>query len=122
MNDFLILIGVAVLGFVLGQFVTIYKLRHFLIQLSKENLASISESKLSYKDEIVRKLFVEKIEDILYLYDAEKNDFICQAQSFDELADLAYKYKKITYAVVVDPVSFTVYSFTKGKVVTSNES
>lgn len=38
--------------------------------------------------------------DMIYLFDKERNDFICQAKSIDELAILAKDIKKINEAVV----------------------
>jgi hypothetical protein len=50
----------------------------------------------------VAKLFIEKANDMLYLYDYDENTFICQAKTIDELASLAQKYKNINYAAVLD--------------------
>lgn len=38
--------------------------------------------------------------DMIYLFDRENNDFICQAKSIDELAKLAKEFKKIDEAIV----------------------
>ena len=49
----------------------------------------------------VKKLEVEQINDILYLYERDTNDFICQANSMEDLAKLANEYKNIALATVI---------------------
>ena len=48
----------------------------------------------------VHKLKVEKHGEMLYLFD-NKDEFICQGSSVQELANLAKKYKNIVYAAVM---------------------
>ena len=49
----------------------------------------------------VYKLVVEQHGDMLYLFDKEKDSFICQGSSVQELAKLAKQYKNIMYAAVL---------------------
>ena len=119
-----IVLFVAVVFYNLGIIVAQYRLRHIIFhEAKKRGLISQKEIELLQNDGIetkstqVSQLFVEKVQDMLYMYDSEKNKFICQAKTFDELADIAYKSQNIEYAVVLDPVSLNVYSFVDGKVV-----
>ena len=66
----------------------------------------------------VLKLWVEKIQDIMYLYDTD-NEFICQANTIQELATLALKYKNIKYASVIS--GDEVYAFVDGTVKPASE-
>jgi len=49
----------------------------------------------------IYKLKVETINDVLYLYDKDTHDFICQGKSMDELATLCKDSKKIILASVL---------------------
>jgi hypothetical protein len=49
----------------------------------------------------VFKLFIESEQNILYLYEYEKNEFVCQANTVEDLAVLAQKCKNIEYAAVL---------------------
>lgn len=121
MLEILILLVVAYAAYNIGGMVAHYRMRHIIYDEAKRRgIALPKELENIDKPEIsptVCKLVVEKVEDMLYMYDAEKHDFICQAKSFDDLADLAYKIKKIKHAVVVDPETLNVYAFVEGKVI-----
>lgn len=54
----------------------------------------------------------------MYLYDIE-NEFICQANSLEELAKLALKYKNIKYASVMN--GDDVFAFIDGTVKSAKE-
>lgn len=63
----------------------------------------------------IRKLQIENIKDVFYLYTNDSNkDFICQANTLDELANLAFQYKKIKYAVVA--YKEEIITFVEGKI------
>jgi hypothetical protein len=99
------IILILALGWVMGEFYTVYKLR--------KNLRSIliieEETKPS-----VYKLETELVDDIILLYDRETNDFICQGKSLEQLAQLSREYKKIEYASVKHGDYFV--AFIEGKV------
>lgn len=57
---------------------------------------------------------IEKHGTMLYLYDKQSNDFICQGNSLDELAKNALKYKNVQFALVENNQS--VIKFEEGKV------
>jgi hypothetical protein len=98
------IILILALGWVMGEFYTVYKLR--------KNLRSyliIEETKPT-----VFKLETELVDDIILLYDRDTNDFICQGNSLEQLAQLSREYKKIEYASVKHGDYFV--AFIEGKV------
>ena len=62
----------------------------------------------------VYKLETRLVDDIILLYDRESNDFICQGNSLEQLAQLSKEYKKIEYASVKHGEHFV--AFIEGKV------
>ena len=100
MLEILILLVVFCIGFYVGESLFAYRIRHLIY---KEAMAQGIELDLpiSTKPNIA-KLFVEKANDMMYLYDYEANTFLCQGKTLAELASLAQKYKNIKYAVVAD--------------------
>jgi hypothetical protein len=62
----------------------------------------------------VYKLETRLVDDIILLYDRETNDFICQGNSLEQLAQLSKEYKKIEYATVKHGDYFV--AFIEGKV------
>ena len=101
--DIILILG---LGWVMGEFYTIYKLR--------KNLRSV----VIIQEEIPRpnvfKLETEEVDNTILLYDRDTNDFICQGTSLEQLAQLSREYKKIEYATVKHGDYFV--AFIEGKV------
>ena len=98
------IILILALGWVMGEFYAMYKLR--------KNLRSyliIEETK-----PVVFKLETELVDNIILLYDRETKDFICQGKSLEQLAQLSREYKKIEYATVKHGDYFV--AFIEGKV------
>jgi len=100
------IILILALGWVMGEFFTIYKLH--------KNLRSISIIEKEANKPNVFKLETELVDDIILLYDRETHDFICQGNSLEQLAQLSRKYKKIEYASVKHGDYFI--AFIEGKV------
>jgi len=98
------IILILALGWVMGEFYTVYKLRKNL-----RTYIIVEEAKPT-----VFKLETELVDDIILLYDRETNDFICQGKSLQQLAELSRKYKKIEYASVKHGDYFV--AFIEGKV------
>jgi hypothetical protein len=100
------IILILALGWVMSEFYTMYKLR--------KNLHSF----LIIEEEVVRpnvfKLETEEVDNTILLYDRETNDFICQGNSLEQLAQLSREYKKIEYASVKHGDYFV--AFIEGKV------
>ena len=103
------IILILALGWVMGEFFTVYKLR--------KNLRSIIIIEEEVKRPNVFKLETELVDDIILLYDRETHDFICQGNSLEQLAQLSREYKKIEYASVKHGEYFV--AFIEGKVTES---
>jgi hypothetical protein len=104
-------------GYQLGQAILSWRLKDILIREAKREGIDVSEFE---DDELtkskVNQLFIERTNDVLYLYDRDANAFVCQATSIDELAKLAKEYKNIKYAAVLDQTTDDVFAFVDGKV------
>ena len=99
MFEILILLVVFGVGFFVGETTFAWRIRHIIYKEAKAQ-GIVIDSELEDTKPNITKLFIEKANDILYLYDYEENTFLCQAKTIDELASLAQKYKNIKYAVV----------------------
>lgn len=104
--EILLYLGLIFLGFSLGQAYTALKLSRLLKQVAEEEgidldkeIENVKEKKKQIHQ--VHKLEVEKINDVLYLFDRDNRDFVCQGSSIEELAKLAKEYKNIVVATVV---------------------
>ena len=86
------IILILALGWVMGEFYTIYKLR--------KNLRSVIIIQEEVSRPNVFKLETEEVDNTILLYDRDTNDFICQGTSLEQLAQLSREYKKIEYATV----------------------
>ena len=100
------IILILALGWVMGQFYTIYKLR--------KNLRSVIIIQEEVSRPNVFKLETEEVDNTILLYDRDTNDFICQGTSLEQLAQLSREYKKIEYATVKH--GDYVVAFIEGKV------
>lgn len=121
MFEFLILLVVFGVGFFLGEATFIWRMRHLIYKEAKAQGINIDvEDTVEDTKLNVAKLFIEKANDMMYLYDYEANTFVCQAKTIDELASLAQKYKNIKYAVVAHDDN--MFMFIDGNVKESNES
>lgn len=109
---FIFLMGI-LLGHHFGVASASKHFRNLVIKEARERGIQIDEE-YDDADKKVMRLFVEKINGILYLYDYDKNSFICQGNSIEELAKLAKEYKDIRCAVVISDK--TVYALLDGKV------
>ncbi len=102
MLEILILLVVFGIGFYVGDSVFAYRIRHLIYKEAKEQGIIINDPESDDTKPNIAKLFVEKANDMMYLYDYEANTFVCQGKTLDELASLAQKYKNIKYAVVAN--------------------
>ena len=119
MLELIILAFVFYLGYNLGQIVLSWHLRDIIVrEARKDGIRVDSDYNIIESDEDVKpnvfQLFVESVNDILYLYDRDQNVFICQAKSMEELAELSLKNNNIKYAAVLHGEQ--VIAFTNGKV------
>jgi hypothetical protein len=93
------------LGWVMGEFYAVYKLRKNI----RSYLIIQEETRPT-----VFKLETELVDNTILLYDRDTNDFICQGNSLEQLAQLSREYKKIEYATVKHGDYFV--AFIEGKV------
>jgi len=123
MLEIIILIVAIWLGYHAGVMHTSWRLRHYIIKAAKQegikidNEYNIVNSATDKPD--VFELTVEKANNILYLYEKNTDNFICQGSTLEELATLAQKYKNIKYAAVLN--GDEVYAFVDGVVKTEKE-
>jgi len=101
MIEILILLVVFGVGFFMGEASLAWRIRDIVYKEAKAQGINIDADLIDNKPNVA-KLFIEKSNNILYLYDYEANTFLCQGKSIDELASLAQKYNNIKYAVVAD--------------------
>ncbi len=108
------------LGYQLGQMVLSWQLRDIIRNEARKEGINVDDEYNIIEEEKpkVIKLWVEKVHDILYLYDTE-DTFICQASTLEELATLALKYKNIKYASVLNGED--IFAFINGSVKSSKE-
>jgi len=108
MSEIIILLVVFAIGFYVGESVFAYRIRHLIYKEAKAQGIHIDLDD-EHKPNVV-KLFVERTNDMMYLYEYEKNTFVCQGKTLNELATLAQKYKNIKYAVVLNDEEVLVFA------------
>jgi hypothetical protein len=116
--EILLLIVGLVIGYLVGEFHCLYRVRHLIIDAAAKEGIDI-EAELDKIEKAkgnlpkVHKLRIQTINDTLYLY-TDEEDFICQAKSIEELATLSIQYKNIKYAAVIHDDK--VFTFVNGVV------
>lgn len=122
MLELIIIVFIFWLGYNAGQIVLSWQMRDLIVKEARKEGIHVDDEYniIENKNDKpkVSKLWIEKVHDILYLYDTE-DTFICQATTLEELATLALKYKDIKYASVLN--GDDVYAFVNGTVKSSNE-
>lgn len=102
MGDLLVMLFVFACGYIVGETVTLSNLRSHVKKMVEKQHAELEKTEEPQESFIhLRKLITETHNNILYLYDKETRDFICQGQDIDELAQFAHKYKNISSAIVL---------------------
>lgn len=101
------------LGYQVGVMHLSWRLRDIIVKEARKEGIKVDDEYniIESKKPKVLKLWVEKVHDVMYLYDTE-DAFICQANTIQELATLALKYKNIKYASVIN--GDEVYAFVDG--------
>lgn len=100
------LLLVFIAGFFVGEMYGYYRVVKAIRRLAEDNGFDIEkELGLNQKEESkettsVYKLNVEQHGDMLYLFDSEKDNFICQGSSVQELCKLAKEQKNVKFAAV----------------------
>jgi hypothetical protein len=118
MFELLILAAGVYVGYHLGQMVLSWQLRDLIFKEARKEGIRIDANYniIGDNDEkhTVLQLFVETSNDTLYLYERDKDRFICQAKTLEELATLSLRYGNIKYAAVLH--GDTVVAFVNGEV------
>jgi hypothetical protein len=112
MYEILIFAMGAYIGYQIGITVLAWQLRDIIIKGARAEGIDISGS----KETLVKQLYVEHENNMLFLYDRDANHFVCQGKSMDELAELSKRYSGIKYAAVIDRSTDNVIAFVDGKV------
>jgi hypothetical protein len=117
MFELLIFIVGLFIGYHMGYSVLIWRIKDLIIKEAKNEGMDVSMFEEEEKPtNTVSQLFVERSNNVLYLYDKEANSFICQASTLEDLARLAKEYKNIKYAAVMDEQADIVVAFVDGRV------
>lgn len=120
MTEIIIFIVGGFLGYHLGQMILAWRLKDILVkEARKEGIYVDDEYNLiedTEKKPTVSQLFIERANNVMYLYDKEAGSFVCQGSTLEELATLAKKYKNIKYAAVMDEHTDNVVAFVDGRV------
>lgn len=121
MLELIIIAFIFWLGYNAGQMVLSWQLRDIIrAEARKEGIKVDDEYNVTGDNKPkVAQLIVEKTNDILYLYERDTDDFVCQGSTLAELATLAQKYKNIKYAAVM--IDEEIYAFVDGVVKTEKE-
>jgi hypothetical protein len=103
MDLIILLLLAGTLGYAVGYFSVIWKLRDVIKDVAKAEGIDLNEDFTVKEKKVteVYKLDVEEINQMLYLFDRESKDFVCQGSSIDELARLCKEYRNIMMATVV---------------------
>jgi len=104
--ELLIYLALVFLGFTLGQAYMTFKVARLLKKVAEEEGIDLDKEIqiVKNKNEQVHQIYnleVERINDMLYLFDKNNRDFVCQGKSVEELAKLAKEYKNIIVATVI---------------------
>lgn len=91
------------IGYIIGYSSVVWKLRNFIKDAAMEEGLKVNDDFTVAKKETnaVRKLEIDQVGDILYLYDRESRDFICQGKTVEELAKFSKDYNNIGLAAVI---------------------
>lgn len=121
MLELIIIAFIFWLGYNAGQMVLSWQLRDVIRKEARSQGINVDDEYNLIKDEgpKVQQLIVEKVNNVLYLYERDTDDFVCQGTTLTELATLAKKYKNIKYAAVM--IDEEIYAFVDGVVKTDKE-
>ena len=118
MFELIIFIGGLFIGYHLGYSILAWRIKDLIIKEAKNEGMDVSMFAEEKPNNAVSQLFIERVNNVLYLYEKDDRTFICQATTVEELAKLAKEYKQIKYAAVMDEHTNDVFAFVDGKVKT----
>jgi hypothetical protein len=115
MTEVAILIVCCYVFFKAGEWFGYFKYTKLLVDSGVDVGRMIDDlEKKEEKKSDIAKLHVEVEKGVLYLYEHETNDFVCQGNTLEELVSLAKKHKNINKAVVAHEEK--VFLFNDGEV------
>lgn len=92
------------IGFILGQAYQIFKIRSMIRRIARDNDINLEEMLYDSGEEENKKeimvLEAEKINGTLLIYNKITNEFICQADTIEEAAEMFDKRKKDVYGLI----------------------
>jgi hypothetical protein len=97
-----------VLGFLVGEAYTLYKIKSVIrntaeqFDIDVDELIEQNETRQRLHKLNVVKLQIERVGDSLLLYEMDTDTFVCQANTVEELAKKCKEYNNIINAIVVD--------------------
>jgi hypothetical protein len=106
-----------------GELIALYKVRKIINKIASDNginlQRQIEKMYANGEDDTILEpkiasLKIERIEDILYLYHRDSDNFVCQGDTLEELATIAKQYKNIKMATVIHDEQ--VFVFNDGEV------
>ena len=113
----LFIILALIVGFLLGEFVALFRLRKIMMRVAElqgidieAELEKLEQGEEEKPEVSIHRLEVEQVNDILYLYDRTDDRFICQGPTIDELATLSKTYKNINAATVIHDKKLFIFS------------
>lgn len=105
MIELLITLAIGVfIGYQVGIAVIAWRLRDVIYKEAKAKGMITEKDRELFEGKqqpTVAKLWIEKSHDILYMYHYDKETFVCQGSTVEELAKLAFERNNIKYAAVV---------------------
>lgn len=90
-------------GFILGQAYQIFKIRSMIRRIARDNDINLEEMLYDSEEENKKEIMVleaEKINGTLLIYNKITNEFICQADTIEEAAEMFDKRKKDVYGLI----------------------
>lgn len=113
--DLLTYLSFFILGFWTAKQIFSFKIKILIKKIAKEHNIAMDEleEEPKYKKVVIPILTTEPINNDILVYD-QKNNFMCQGKSLDEIAANLLKYKNIKLAIILHANS--KFWFVEGKV------
>lgn len=111
-----------IIGFILGWTIAIVYLAYTVRNTIKRiEFAQMVQSK-SVKLILVKRYYIETVNDVLYMYDYDDHKFMCQGNTTQELAQNLLKIHNIELSIVIDKTTKTLMRFVRGEVSVDDEA
>jgi len=104
-------------GFILGELVLAWKIKNAIRRVLDDGDIYFKEEEIESDERTIFAFKVEKIDNLLYMWDQPSNNFVCQANTVEELAKYS-KEQNIKYAAVL--YNEEIIAFIDGTVANTN--